>query len=82
MNTLREFYESEATESLRALADAAREEAGGAERLLSSARVLRGSALLAGDDRVYDVAVALTASLQDGSAAGLDDFRARLRGER
>lgn len=77
MSTLREFFRSEAGESLRALRDAANGEAGAAS-LVTPARALRGTALLAGDDRVHDVASALTESLRDGSALARDDFRSRL----
>jgi hypothetical protein len=77
VSTLREFFESEAGESLRALRDAAADEADAAS-LVTPARALRGTALLAADDRVHDVASALTESLRDGSALSRDDFLARL----
>lgn len=74
---MREYFESEAGESLRALRDAATDRAGAAA-LVAPARALRGAALLAGDDRVHDVAAALTESLRDGSALARDDFLSRL----
>lgn len=75
---LREFYASEAEESLAAMRAAAWTDAPDREELLKWARLLRGSSLLASDDRVHDVASALVAGLTDASVTSRPDFRERL----
>jgi hypothetical protein len=74
---LREFFQSEAGVSLAALREAVTTEPPSLDRLVSSARVLCGSALLAGETRVHGAAAALVGHLVQATFEP-DGFRTRL----
>lgn len=76
--SLRAFFEDEAADSLRELRAASAGTPLDVGRLRRSTRVLRGSARLAGDQRVFEVAAALAAGIESGGSAPDADFQARL----
>ena len=97
MSTLRDFFSSEADDCLRRIEAVIASPAGGdidGAELLRVARLLRGSAQMAGEDRVLKLArafeataralvshvVSWDASLRDAAHATVDDLRALIRG--
>lgn len=75
---IRGFYGSEAKASLAAMRVAAGSDEPDTGEILRCARLLRGSALLAGDEQVHQVASAFVAGLADESVTSQPDFRERL----